>query len=322
MKESRNQQSHSSESTSIQRRQDGFSGQTLLVVPEPQQRLMGTHPLLSGLHVTHAGFFPRASGHFVNRPDGCSEHVLIVCLRGSGWAEAGGRRQHLERGDVVGLRANHGHLYGASDEDPWAIAWVHFTGSEAVAWLEHATGRRAPLANCHTPADRLDSLGVDRIHSSLAAGYGLPELLDAAAALRTCLASVSRRRAQNSTALSAQERVNGSIELIRKNWTKPYNLPELAAAAGVSVTHYTAIFRRQTGFPPIDFLIRQRIQHGATLLATTSNPISEIATECGFHDPYYFSRSFARIMGSSPRSYRQTHQSAMASKSGESTKPT
>lgn len=295
----------------IHRKRDGFTGQTLLVVPDPQQRLMATHPLLSGLHVTHAGFFPRAAGHFVNRKEGSTDHVLIVCLRGSGWAEAGGRRQHLERGDVVGLRANHPHVYGATDEDPWAIAWVHFTGSEAAAWLEHATGRRTPLANCHTPAERLDSLGVDRIHSSLAAGYGLPELLDAAAALRICLATVSRRRAQNSTALSAQERVNASIEILRENWMLPHTLAELAAAAGVSVTHYTAIFRRLTGFPPIDFLIRQRVQHGATLLATTSNPIAEIATECGFNDPYYFSRSFTRVMGSSPRRYRQTHQTAM-----------
>ncbi len=278
---------------------------------------MATHPLLAGLHVTHAGFFPRAEGHFIKRANGCSDHVLIVCLRGSGWAEAGGRRQHLERGDVVGLRAGHPHLYGASDHDPWSIAWVHFTGKEADAWLEHATGRNAALAACHTPAEKLDSLGLDRIHSSLTAGYGLPELLDAAAALRTCLASLSRRRAQNSTALSAHERVDASISLLRKNWMRPHSLPELAAAAGVSVTHYTAIFRRLTGFPPIDFLIRQRIQHGATLLATTTTPISEIATECGFNDPYYFSRSFSRIMGSSPRSYRRTHRSAMSAPSAE-----
>jgi AraC-like DNA-binding protein len=296
----------------VRRRPEGFTGQTLLVVPEPQQRLLATHPLLAGLHVTHAGFFPRARGHYVNRAQGCPGHVLIVCLRGSGWAEAGGRRYNLERGDLVGLHAHHAHCYAASDEDPWSIAWVHFAGTNADAWFEHAMGRRAPLATCHTPAERLDSLGFDRIHAVLAAGYGLPELLDAAAVLRMCLVSVSRRRAQHSTALSAQERVNASIELLRQNWMRPHQLSELAAAAGLSVTHYTAIFRRLTGFSPIDFLIRQRIQHGATLLATSSTLIAEIARECGFDDPYYFSRSFARVMGCSPRRYRQTHRPAMA----------
>lgn len=301
----------------IRRRREGFSGQTLLVVPEPQQRLMAMHELLAGLHVTHAGFFPRAAGHYVHRAQGCPEHVLIVCLRGSGWAEAGARRYHLERGDLVGLRARHAHLYGASDADPWSIAWVHFSGTKADAWLEHAMGRRAPVVSCHTPAERLDSLGFDRIHSPLAAGYGLPELLEAAAALRICLVAVSRRRAQNSAALSAHERVNASIDLLRQHWIQPHHLSELAAAAGLSVTHYTAIFRRLTGFPPIDFLIRQRVQHGATLLATSSVPIAEIALECGFQDPYYFSRSFARVMGCSPRRYRQTQRPAMTGTAAE-----
>jgi AraC family transcriptional regulator, arabinose operon regulatory protein len=296
----------------LRRRREGFSGQTLLVVPEPQQRLMTTHALLAGLHVTHAGFFPRAAGHYVNRVQGCTGHVLIVCLRGCGWAEAGDRRYNLERGDLVCLHAHRAHVYGASDEDPWSIAWVHFAGTEADAWFELAMGRRAPLVMCHTPAERLDSLGFERIHAVLAAGYGLPELLDAAAALRLCLVSVSRRRAQNSTALSAQERVNASVELLRRNWMHPHHLAELSATAGLSITHYTAIFRRITGFSPIDFLIRQRIQQGATLLATSSLPIGEIAPTCGFNDPYYFSRSFARVMGCSPRRYRQTHRPTMA----------
>src|SRR5688572_27035207 len=122
----------------IPRRPEGFTGQTLLVVPEPQQRLLATQPLLAGLHVTHAGFFPRARGHYINRAEGCPEHVLIVCLRGSGWAEVGGRRHNLERGDLVGLLAHHPHCYGASDEDPWSIAWVHFAGTNGDAWLEYA----------------------------------------------------------------------------------------------------------------------------------------------------------------------------------------
>lgn len=111
--------------------------------------------------------------------------------------------------------------------------------------------------------------------------------------------------------------MNASVELLRRDSTHPHHLPELAAAAGLSVTHYTALFRRLTGFSPIDFLIRQRIQRGAALLATSSTPIAEIAPECGFQDPYYFSRSFARVMGCSPRRYRQTHRPAMAVSSGE-----
>lgn len=290
------------------RRPDGFSGQTLLVVPIPLQRNMAAHPLLAGLHVTDAGFFPRAPGHFVERPHGSAGHVLIVCLRGAGWAEAEGRHFKLARGDVIGLRAGQPHRYGAEDADPWSIAWVHFAGHESDPWLDFAFGRReAAAAACHTPEDRLDSLGIDRVHAALETGYSVPELLGAAAALRTFLVNLSRRRAQNSAALSAQDRVGQSVALLREHWTQPHRVTELAAAAGLSVTHYTAIFRRLTGFSPIDFVLRLRIQHGARQVATSTATVNAIAAACGFSDPYYFTRCFTRIMGQSPRRYRRQH---------------
>lgn len=40
-------------------------------------------------------------------------------------------------------------------------------------------------------------------------------------------------------------------------------------------------------------------------------PIAEIAPECGYHDPCGLSRTFARVMGCSPRRYRQNHRPAM-----------
>ena len=167
------------------------------------------------------------------------------------------------------------------------------------------TGRRG-AGVCHTPADRLDSLGIDRVHAVLEAGYGLPELIDAANALRSCLLNLSRRRVQNSAALSAQERVEASIKQLRQRWTEPSRVTELAAAAGLSVTHYTAIFRRITGFSPIDFVLRTRIQRAAHRLLTRHVAVAEIASACGFNDPYYFTRCFSRIMGVSPRRYRAT----------------
>ena len=112
----------------VARRPDGFSGETLLIVPDPLRVLMARHPLLAGLHVTHAGFFPRAPGHHVQRPQGTPEHILIVCLRGSGWVETGSRRVSLERGDVIGLPAGEAHSYGAATDRPWSIAWVQFRG--------------------------------------------------------------------------------------------------------------------------------------------------------------------------------------------------
>jgi transcriptional regulator GlxA family with amidase domain len=96
-----------------------------------------------------------------------------------------------------------------------------------------------------------------------------------------------------------------SVETLRRDWQRVHRLDELATAARVSVTHYSALFRRHTGFAPIDFLIRLRVQHACRLLDTTKLPVGEIAERVGYRDPYYFTRCFRRVMGCAPRRYRK-----------------
>src|SRR5512135_1746104 len=71
-------------------RRDGFEGQHLLVLPEPLVAKARRHPLLRGLHVTDAGYFPAAGDHFVQRPRGAPTSLVILCLRGTGWVRTSG----------------------------------------------------------------------------------------------------------------------------------------------------------------------------------------------------------------------------------------
>ena len=62
--------------------------------------------------------------------------------------------------------------------------------------------------------------------------------------------------------------------------------------------------RRKTGYAPVDFYLRMKVQHACLLLDTTPMRIDEVAAAIGFEDPFYFSRLFRRIMTKSPRAYR------------------
>lgn len=255
--------------------------------------------------VTDAGFFPRASGHLVERPSGSPTHLIIVCLRGRGWIRSDGRKFGLARGDVVGLPAGHPHTYGSEDDEPWSIAWVHFCGEESDAWLEFGFGRRTVATSCHVPPERLDLVALDRVHLALGAGYGLRELIEAAGHLGMALAALARLRVQSPASMPSQERVAAAVARIRTNFLVPIRVSELAAAAGLSVTHFTAIFREQTGYPPLDYLIRMRIRRAAHLLMTSHATVGEIAAASGFSDAYYFTRRFTKVMGCSPRAFRK-----------------
>jgi transcriptional regulator GlxA family with amidase domain len=123
--------------------------------------------------------------------------------------------------------------------------------------------------------------------------------------LRRSLSTAAQLAMEPRDARSAYERVVASIETLKRDWMRPHRLEELATSAGVSTTHYSALFRRHTGFAPIDFVIRLRVQQACRLLDTTNMSVGDVAECVGYEDPYYFTRCFRRVMGCAPRQYRR-----------------
>lgn len=62
---------------------------------------------------------------------------------------------------------------------------------------------------------------------------------------------------------------------------------------------------KEYGCSPMEYLLRYRIQQSKLLLMQTSFPIARIAEEVGFNQAPYFSSSFMKLEGLSPRQYRQ-----------------
>jgi AraC family transcriptional regulator of arabinose operon len=287
-------------------RRDGFSGQHMLVIPAPLGVEARRHALLSGLCVTDAGYFPAAENHRVDRPSGSPTTLVILCLGGDGWVNSDGNRKRVSPGDFVWLPANAPHAYGSGGDRPWTILWAHFTGSEVAAWekLLGVGGIGSPDV-LKLPDDRLEEVALDRVYASLERGFAVRNLVAASAALRHSLSAVVQLDTDRREPRSSEDRVALSVESLRADWQRPHRLGELATSAKVSVAHYSAIFRRQTGFSPIDFIIRLRIRHACRLLDTTQMSIGEVGRRTGYEDPYYFTRCFNRVMGLSPRKYRK-----------------
>lgn len=284
---------------------EGFRGQHLVVLPGQVRRAAEKHPLLRSLLVTDAGVFPRAAGHLVQRPKGAPTTLMILCVAGRGWVRIEGQRQELAAGDVAWLPAKRAHEYGASEEAAWTIEWAHFNGDEVGAWREllqlPVEGGVLTLEPTTAASVRLSSLW-----EFLERGYSLANLVAASAALRATLAQLSQRRTTvGGAGRSAEERVAASASWMQAHLTQSIQLDELAELAALSVPHYCALFKRQTGFAPIDWLIRLRIQRACQLLDTTQENVAEIGRRAGFADPYYFTRCFRRIMGAPPREYRR-----------------
>ena len=290
----------------VRLRREGFAGQHLVALPRDVVEAYARHPLLRGLRVTDAGLFPRARGHRVERPQGSVTALVILCTSGHGWSRLGSSPSHpVAPNDLLWLPARKPHSYGASPERPWTIVWAHIEGDEVDFWRHHlglpATGgvlSLAPEKSSHF------ARALEETYHSLGNGYAFPRQVEAAAWIRNAFVSAARSHAPSSKGVPAAQRVAATVDWMRDHLYCSARLPELAMRARMSIPHYSALFRQITGYAPVNYHLRLRILRACHFLDTTDLPISEIAREVGFEDPYYFSRIFRRIMGRAPRNYR------------------
>jgi AraC family transcriptional regulator of arabinose operon len=211
----------------------------------------------------------------------------------------------MQAGDLAWLPAGLPHAYGTDDE-PWTIAWTHFAGTEVEQWRDLVrSSARVDDFIVRLPGDHLDEVVLDRVYAELERGLSIRHQIAAATVLRAAFCKMGEILVERHGTRTARERVVASVEELRRDWLRPHRLEELATGAGMSITHYCAHFRELTGFAPIDFLIRLRVQHASRLLDTSGLTVAEVAAATGYDDPYYFTRCFRRVMGCSPRQYRK-----------------
>ncbi|OZI44333.1 AraC family transcriptional regulator [Bordetella genomosp. 4] len=83
------------------------------------------------------------------------------------------------------------------------------------------------------------------------------------------------------------------------------SLSELARLAGMPIDTFARRFKAETGMAPYAYVIERRVRRAETLLRTLNLPISEIAFGLGFSSQSHFTSTFRRVIGITPRAYRQ-----------------
>ena len=282
---------------------DGFPGQRLHVLPHPLVREALHRPPTSRLLVTDAGYFPHASRHGRVRRSGSAQTIIIVCTEGAGWCDLDGKPYDIRAGEALVIPARMPHRYYADSRRPWSIWWLHVTGDD-VADLLAATGT-TPTAPTMSLSDLVavtelietvcDALEADETAASLTAAAG------AAWHLLALLAGQSQQGGRGSPISLVQGH-------LRLHLAAPVSVPELAAMAGFSPSHFSARFRAVTGFSVVEYVKRLRMARARQLLITSELSVAEVAIDVGYADPFYFSRQFRAVTGLSPRSYRQHSQ--------------
>ncbi len=91
-----------------------------------------------------------------------------------------------------------------------------------------------------------------------------------------------------------------------ENLARPLRIADLARHAGLSESALSHKYRCLTGRTPMQVLREMRVEAAKHLLLRGGLKLETVAGMTGFADAFHLSRTFKRLVGECPRSYRQS----------------
>lgn len=127
--------------------------------------------------------------------------------------------------------------------------------------------------------------------------------------LQTLLAIIHELSEPVSQAVAAPSQKELPLEekirrYIDTNFARDFSLKELAEELHVSHYYAAHVFSKAFGTSPIRYRTLRRIGEAQSLLTSTDESVTRIASAVGYDDPNQFSQAFTKVVGMPPSKYR------------------
>ena len=200
------------------------------------------------------------------------------------------------RGDLILLDCTEPHHYSAADS--LEFSYIHFLGLNSRALVRYLTqeqfifrGRQADLVGA-----RLEELLM------LYHYHQPPRDARCSALIYEMLIELE---APEVMASDRQSPVNTVIRYIQQHFSEHLTLDILAGQANLSPFHFARMFKKQTGYAPLEYVLKVRLDTAKCLLKTTRIPIESIALQVGYGSSSSFANMFTQKVGLSPSQFRK-----------------
>jgi len=124
------------------------------------------------------------------------------------------------------------------------------------------------------------------------------------AAILTSL-SVATERESTRSGLTPWQ-IKRVTDYVRESVFAKIHLSDMAAAVGVSQSHFSRAFKISAGVSPHRWLLNFRVAESKRLLLDTSMSLAEIAIATGFSEQGHFTRAFGAVAGTTPAAWRKS----------------
>ncbi|HSI83232.1 MAG: helix-turn-helix domain-containing protein [Candidatus Methylacidiphilales bacterium] len=286
----------------------------LTAVPEPRKTLHVPSPtrwffnprLLDSpeLSIRGLGIREPMPPCLIRRPHGTTDFLLML-FHDPAVMDTVPAPQKLHTSETMMIWPAGKAQYYGNPNAPYCHTWIHCEGRRVTRLLR--TAGLPILTPFPVPRPSIFQQCIVDIHHELVA-YANPDSAITGNLLENALRNLARSSittSSNSQSTRIPENLLAVRRLIASSPDRILDLREMAAMAGMSVSHFCYRFKQSFGVPPVECLIHQRMHYAAHLLGNRNLTIAEVGSMTGYEDPFQFSKIFKKHMSVSPRAYRE-----------------
>ena len=215
-------------------------------------------------------------------------YLVHYVFSGRGVLLADGREWPVEEGEMFWIRPEEVTTYRADRKDPWHYAWVGFEGG--AGWDALALRRVIPCPEGRRIFREIADVRKAEVDREAVITGLLVELFG---------------RLSPAPAGAGSRPVQAAQSYMDHNYGEPLSIARLAGYLGLERTYFSALFKRETGLSPKEYLTRRRMERACELLAEQKLTPSEAAVRCGYGDLFQFSKAFKKFTGLPPSRWRK-----------------
>jgi AraC-like DNA-binding protein len=258
------------------------------------------------LNVYRCGFEECSSGYAWG-PAIRDHYIIHYVHSGKGTYTLCGKTYTIHPGEGFLICPNQIVAYQADQEQPWTYSWVGFHGLKADSILKKA-GLSLEDPVFSYPDITLLAGRLNEMIASARHDHASDLMITGHLYLFLALLVDHRRKNQppESKEAGGDGYISKAVEYISKNYGSRLTVGDLARFLRLDRSYFSSLFAKITGMPPLQFILRFKMEKAAELLKNSRYTIGDVARSVGYEDPLQFSKTFKKVMGLSPASYRKS----------------
>lgn len=233
------------------------------------------------------------------------DHELVLITGGRGRITIENNVCALKHGMLLYLHPGLKHSMTSCSDNPMSFYGIHFCYAIANCfnneWVCENSNEALPIKNISEVVayPKIETIfkRINNCWNEKNLGF---EMICRGALLEILYSVFHNSEDKYSSRLAAET----LIAYINKNLNKKLTVEELARIVKLSPDYLSVQFKTITGFTIIQYINQCRIDKAKVLLFDSEMRIKDIATKVGFSDEFYFSKTFKKYEGISPRSFR------------------